>query len=433
MQAVIIENLSHDGRGIARIEGKTTFIEGALKDEIVTIEYTRKKRDFDEARVVAVEKASPNRVTPRCPHYGICGGCSLQHMNEAAQIHEKESLMLDILKRIGHLEPEVIIPPLVSPKLWHYRNRARLSVNVVPKKNRVLVGFREKHKPRFVADITRCFILNEAVGERLEALSELIGGMDNPRAFPQIEVAAGDDVTALIFRHLEPLSAHDETRLRDFAKQYNFRIFLQPKGIDSITLFYPEGERSLHYMPDDALEIAFYPGDFTQVNAEMNRLMIEQAITLLKPALDDVIVDLFCGLGNFSLPFAKQAKQVIGVEGSDVMVQRALENAKANDIENVAFHAADLAEEDALSSLPSLSCNKLLLDPPRTGAEAIVSSIDSIAPDEILYISCNPATFARDASILVHQKHYRLVQAGVMDMFPHTTHVEVMGLFKRDV
>ncbi len=429
---VYIEKLSHDGRGIARIDGKTTFIDGALEGEQVTFEYTRKKRDFDEGRVLTIEEASSDRVEPRCPHHGMCGGCSLQHLRDSAQIHEKEKLMLDALARIGHVTPEEVLPALSDENSWNYRNRARLSVNYVPKKNRVLVGFREKHHPRYVADIKQCAILNQKVGDALLDLSALIGAMDSPRAFPQIEVSAGDDVIALVFRHLEALSDADKERFRLFSDNTGFHIFFQPAGLDSIALFYPEGGGALSYaLPEQNIQFSFYPTDFTQVNSRLNRAMVTQAIDLLALNSEDVVLDLFCGLGNFSLPMARFAKQVIGVEGSDEMVLRAAHNAAQNQIENTSFFAANLDDEKALLPLKTHACNKLLLDPPRTGAHEIVKNIEHIGPSDILYVSCNPATFARDASVLVHEKNYRLVSVGVMDMFPHTTHVEVMGLFKK--
>jgi 23S rRNA (uracil1939-C5)-methyltransferase len=427
-----IEKLSHDGRGIARIDGKITFIDGALEGEEVTFEYTRKKRDFDEGRVISIEKASPFRVEPRCPHHGMCGGCSLQHLDETKQINEKEKLMLDALARIGHVEPKAVLPALSDKNPWNYRNRARMSVNFVPKKNRVLVGFREKHNPRYVADIKQCSILHEKVGDALLDFSDLIGAMDNPRIFAQIEVSAGDDVVALVFRHLEALTEADKTRFKDFSDNTGFHIFLQPGGLDSIQLFYPEGAAALHYaLPEQDIKFSFYPTDFTQVNSRLNRAMVTQAIDWLALKSDDVVLDLFCGLGNFSLPIARGCARVAGVEGSDEMVLRATKNAEQNQITNTTFSCANLDDPEALLALKAHQANKVLLDPPRTGAFEIVKNIEQINPSELLYVSCNPATFARDADILVNQKGYVLEKVGVMDMFPHTTHVEVMGLFKK--
>ncbi|MDF1683091.1 MAG: 23S rRNA (uracil(1939)-C(5))-methyltransferase RlmD [Legionellaceae bacterium] len=426
-----VEKLSHDGRGLARIDGKATFIDGALAGELVTFERLRKKRDFDEGRVLSIEEPSLNRVEPKCPHHGVCGGCSLQHLNPAIQIHEKEKLVLELLMRIGHLEPQTIAPTLSASSIWHYRNRARLSVNFVAKKDRVLIGFREKHNGRYVADIEHCSILHEKVGTSLDALSKLLASMDDPRTFPQIEVAAGDDVVALVFRHLADLSEADKTKFRAFSDATDFRIYFQPAGVDSVKLFYPEGEDSLrYYLPDQDIKFSFYPTDFTQVNPGLNRKMVTQALNWLELTSDDVVLDLFCGLGNFSLPLATRCARVIGVEGSDTMVERASANALKNNLTNTAFSCANLDDEEALLPLKQHGCNKLLVDPPRTGAFAIVKKIQHINPASILYVSCNPATFARDAEVL-NQQGYALEKLGVMDMFPHTTHVEVMGLFKK--
>ncbi|MCH9717363.1 MAG: 23S rRNA (uracil(1939)-C(5))-methyltransferase RlmD, partial [Gammaproteobacteria bacterium] len=292
--------------------------------------------------------------------------------------------------------------------------------------------FREKRNPRYVADIKQCSILHKKVGDSLLDLSALIGEMDNPRIFAQIEVSAGDDTVALVFRHLEALSDADKNRFKVFSDSTGFRIFLQPAGIDSIELFHPEGEAALYYaLPDQDVKFSFYPADFTQVNARLNRAMVTQAINLLNLNSEDVVLDLFCGLGNFSLPMARSCGRVIGIEGGNAMVLRAEENALQNQITNASFACANLDDENALLDLKAHGANKLLLDPPRTGALEIVKHIEQINPDDILYVSCNPATFARDASVLVNDKGYRLVKVGVMDMFPHTTHVEVMGLFKK--
>jgi len=427
-----VEKLSHDGRGLARIDGKATFIDGALAGERVTFEKLRTKRDFDEGRVLSIEEPSADRVEPRCPHHGVCGGCSLQHLNPDIQIHEKETLVLELLTRIAHLEPKHVAPALSASSIWHYRNRARLSVSFVEKKGRVLIGFREKHNGRYVADIEQCSILHEKVGTSLPELSTLLGTMDDPHTFPQIEVAAGDDVVALVFRHLVDLSDSDKTKFRTFADATGFRIFFQPGGMDTVTLFYPEGDDMLTYrLPDQNITFSFYPTDFTQVNSGLNRQMVTQALDWLALTADDVVLDLFCGLGNFSLPLATQCARVFGVEGSDAMVERASANALKNNLTNTQFACANLDDEEALLPFKSYACTKLLVDPPRTGALAIVKHIQHINPESILYVSCNPATFARDADVLVHEKGYVLEKLGVMDMFPHTTHVEVMGYFKK--
>lgn len=426
----IIEKFSHDGRGIARIEGKTTFIDGALPHETVTFQYTLKKSDYDEGTVVSVVEPSPQRVEPHCPHYALCGGCSLQHLEGAAQIHEKQTLLLDVLARVGHCQPETILPPLTSA-LWNYRNKARLSVRYVEKKQATLVGFREKKNPRYITEINQCPVLNKQVDAELVHLRQLIDTLDDPHGIAQIEVAAGDTDVALIFRNMSPLTPGDEDKIREFAQRTQFRIFLQPAGPDSVYLFYPEnaGPYLSYALPAHDVEFKFLPTDFTQVNAGLNRLMVSQALTMLDLQPKDIVLDLFCGLGNFSLPLARYSANVVGVEGSDAMVERASMNAKANAITNTAFFCANLEDETALSSLLHHKFNKILLDPPRTGALEIVKQMDKINPERIVYVSCNPATLARDADILVNQHGYKMISAGVMDMFPHTSHVESIALF----
>lgn len=425
-----IEKFSHDGRGIARIEGKTTFIDGALPQETVTFHYTMKKRDYDEGKLISVLEASPQRVEPPCAHYALCGGCSLQHLDGQAQIHEKQALLLDLLARVGHCQPETVLPPLTS-SLLHYRNKARLSVRYVEKKQATLVGFREKDNPRYITEISHCSILNAQVDAQLVNLRQLIDTLDDSHCIAQIEVAAGDTDVALIFRNLSALTADDEVKMRQFADQTNFRIYLQPAGPDSVYLFYPEhADKFLSYrLPAFDINFQFLPTDFTQVNAGLNRLMIERALNLLELTSEDVVLDLFCGLGNFSLPLARKSKFVVGVEGSNAMVERATMNAAANGLTNTEFFCANLEDENALSGLIHYQFNKILLDPARTGALEIVKQIDKINPERIVYVSCNPATFARDADILVHQHGYRMSMAGVMDMFPHTSHVESIALF----
>ena len=427
-----VEKFSHDGRGIARIEGKTTFIQNALPDETVTFQYLRKKKDFDEGKLLTVLEPSSNRVQPRCPHYALCGGCSLQHLDGAAQIHEKQSLLLDLLQRIGRNEPETILPPLKGP-LWNYRNKARLSVRFVEKKQAALVGFREKNNPRYITEIDQCPVLNARIDSQIITMRHMLDAFEAPHSIAQIEVAAGDTDVALIFRNLSALSEQDEEKLREFARIANFRIFLQPAGPDSVVLFYPDdGNEYLTYrLPEEDITIKFHPTDFTQVNAELNRSMIQQALVLLELEPEDVVLDLFCGLGNFSLPLARHCAKVIGVEGSDAMVLRAQMNAKANGLTNTEFFCANLEDESALAGVRELKISKMLLDPPRTGAMEIVKHIDKINPQRIVYVSCNPATLARDADILVNEHGYKLISAGVMDMFPHTAHVESIALFEK--
>ncbi len=425
-----IEKFSHDGRGIARIEGKTTFIEGALPQETVMFQYTMKKSDYDEGVTVSIVEPSPQRVEPNCPHYALCGGCSLQHLDGQAQIHEKQTLLLDVLARVGHCQPETVLPPLTSA-LWNYRNKARLSVRYVEKKQATLVGFREKKNPRYITEINQCPVLNKQVDAELVHLRQLIDSLDDSHCIAQIEVAAGDTDVALIFRNLTALTPADEEKLRQFAQTANVRIYLQPAGPDSVYLFYPEnaGTYLSYRLPEHNVEFKFLPTDFTQVNAGLNRLMVTHALNLLALEPDDVVLDLFCGLGNFSLPLARKSKKVVGVEGSEAMVERARMNAQGNGITNAEFFCANLEDETALTGLLHHKFNKILLDPARLGAMDVVKQIDKIYPERIVYVSCNPATFARDADILVNQHGYRMMSAGVMDMFPHTSHVESIALF----
>lgn len=424
-----IDSLAHDGRGVAHVDGKATFIEGALPGEEVWFVYSTQRKRYDEGEMTEVVTASPQRVTPRCPHFGVCGGCSLQHVSPAAQIHMKEEVLLENLRRIGGVMPETVLPALTGPH-WGYRRRARLGAKFVDKKQAMLVGFREK-RSALLADLSRCEVLHPAVGEHLLELRRLLQGLHAYKRIPQIEVAAGDEAVALVFRHLDPLSEADCAALRAFGEQRGFYIYLQPAGPDSVLPLWPEDAR-LHYrLPAYDVELEFRPTDFTQVNGAMNRLMVEQALALLEPAPQERVLDLFCGLGNFTLPLARHARSVVGVEGDAKLVQRARDNAKLNGIANAEFHAADLDTPDAPWPWTAGGFDKILLDPPRTGALEAVRRIGSLNAARIVYVSCNPATFARDAAELAHRHDYRLASAGVMDMFPHTTHVECMAMFEK--
>ncbi|MBA2656130.1 MAG: 23S rRNA (uracil(1939)-C(5))-methyltransferase RlmD [Tatlockia sp.] len=428
-----IEKFSHDGRGLARILGKATFIGGALPGETVNFRYTRVKRDYDEGQVSSIITASPNRVEPRCLHYSQCGGCSLQHLDEQTQIHEKQALLLDLLARIGHCQPDKILKPLFS-RSWNYRNKARLSARFMKNKQALSFGFRDRANPRFITNINHCPILNSQVDSQLTNLRALLNSFENLDAIAQIEVAAGDEDLALIFRNLEPLSPADEERLRNFGRQSQFRLFLQPGSTESIYLFYPEGASEFlsYALPQEELQFQFHPSDFTQVNSGLNRLMITRALELLALSHSDRVLDLYCGLGNFSLPIAKYCMKVVGVEGSESMVTRARMNAKTNGLSNTEFFCANLEVPTALAELKDKTFTKLLLDPPRSGALELVKNINKLNLKRIVYVSCNPATLARDSEILVNQKGFRLSAAGVMDMFPHTAHVESIALFEKD-
>lgn len=429
-QRAQVVNLSHDGKGVARINGKATFIQGALPGEIVEFQYTRVKKDFDEGRLLTVIEPSPLRVEPKCPHYQMCGGCSMQHLNEAEQIHFKQEQLLDLLSRFGHTQPQSVLAPLTSNH-WNYRNKARMSVRFVEKKQSAMVGFRERNNPRYITEISQCPVLNAKLDKDIIPLRTLINDMEDKHCIAQIEVAAGDSEIALIFRNMNPLSDNDELKIKEFAAEYDYKIFLQPGGPDSVFCFYPVGANEYlgYSLPDHHIDFQFHPNDFTQVNAALNRSMVNLALELMDLKSSDIVLDLFCGLGNFSLPMAKYCSRVIGVEGSETMVERAYLNARTNHLANVDFYAANLDDVTEVNKLVQQSFNKVLIDPPRSGALEIVKQIDAINPERIVYVSCNPVTLARDTDVLVNQKGYVLEKAGVMDMFPHTAHVESIALF----
>ncbi len=423
-----ITDLLHDGRGVAHVDGKAIFVVGALAGERVKIKFTGKHRRYDEAVVEEILVASPDRVTPRCPHFGVCGGCALQHLSPEAQIAGKQRVLMENLERIGKVEPQHMLPPLTDQP-WGYRRKARLSVKFVEKKGRVLVGFREI-EGRFVADIRRCEVLHPAVGERIEALTALVDSLDAKREIPQIEVAAGDDLIALVIRHMRPLSEHDLAALTAFAQTSGLGIFLQSGGMDSVMPLWPEQIQLTYRLPND-LDIEFRPLDFVQVNAGMNRRMIDLTLDLLSPTPDDRVLDLFCGLGNFTLPLAKRSKEVTGVEGEAGLVQRAQQNAIRNNIHNAHFFSADLAADQQGTPWARAEHDLVLLDPPRSGAAAVLEYLPKRSTRRVVYVSCHPGSLARDAGTLVHSHGFVLKSAGVMDMFPHTAHVESIAVFDR--
>ena len=431
-EAEIVDH-SHDGRGVARRDGKTLFVAGALPGERVMAEQTAKNRHFDEARTVEVLQASPDRVTPRCEHFGVCSGCVLQHLAEDRQILLKQRVLLENLERIGHVTPQVVLPPLTGES-WGYRRKGRFSVRRVNKKDRTLVGFREVD-PRFVADVRRCHTAIPQIGERVEALALLVESLDARNDIPQIEFIAGDIApdgsgVALVFRHLSPLNEDDRARLVAFAQQHAFAIFLQSGGIDTVVPLWPEAPALSFTLPQWDIELAFRPLDFIQVNATLNQRMIARTFELLDPQPQDRILDLFCGLGNFTLPMARLVGEVVGVEGEAGLVQRARENAERNGLANAHFHAADLTKDLRGTPWMRQGFNKLLLDPPRSGADEVLKQLPLKDIDRIVYVSCHPASLARDAGYLVKERGYRLKAAGVMDMFPHTGHVESIALFE---
>ena len=430
-----IESLSHEGRGIAHVEGKTVFVNGALPGEDALFQYKKQRPKYDEAHALEITNPAAERVDAKCEFFGLCGGCSLQHMQHDFQIEHKQSVLMEQLTHIGKVKPKSVIPPLTGPQ-WGYRRKARLGVKYVEKKERVLVGFREKYSP-FIADMNSCEVLHPSVASLIEPLQLLITELSLIKQIPQIEVAVGDDVVALIFRHLSELTDEDKEKLKSFAEHHQVDIYLQSGGLDSVVPLEGFTPRQLSYeLPEFDLTMNFLPIDFTQVNIEINRAMVPRALELLEVNSEDRVLDLFCGIGNFTLPLARKAAIVLGIEGEHSLVERAKQNAELNNISNVEFRAIDLANEQLFDEMLSEDFlkgefNKLLLDPARNGAREVIEKMNLKLVEKIVYVSCNPATLARDAGILVNDKDFKLEQAGIMDMFPHTTHVESIAVFSR--
>ena len=428
-----ILDLSHDGRGVARWPdgtphaSKAIFVAGALPGERVMVKQTAKSRHFDEAATVEVLTASPDRVEPRCVHFGTCSGCVLQHLDEAKQILSKQQVLLDNLQRIGHVQPGTLLPPLTDAA-WGYRRKGRLSVRRVEKKDKTLIGFREAD-PRFVADLSICHTVIPQIGEKITALSVLVDGLDARRDIPQIEFIAGDETVALVFRHLNPLSEPDREAIIGFGRDHGLAIFLQPGGIDSVHALWPENPPLSFTLPAWNIELLFRPLDFIQVNAGLNQNMIARTLELLDVQPGDRVLDLFCGLGNFTLPLARVAREVVGVEGEAGLVARARANATHNALDNVQFHAADLAQDLSGHAWMKDGFDRLLLDPPRSGADGVLRQLSLKGLKRIVYVSCHPGSLARDAGYLVNERGWTLEAAGVMDMFPHTAHVESIAVF----
>ncbi|MBN7771415.1 23S rRNA (uracil(1939)-C(5))-methyltransferase RlmD [Marinobacter daepoensis] len=430
-----IETLSHDGRGIARADGKTQFVDGALPGETVMAKMVSTRSRFDELRTTEVLDSAPDRQSPPCDFADLCGGCSLQHMSEDAQIRFKENTLREHFAHFGGIEPEQWVAPMRSPETLGYRRKARLGVRYVKARESVLVGFREKRNS-FLTDIDRCAVLDPRIGERIQPLRTLLHSMAAFDRIAQVEVACGDDVAAMVFRNMDDLVPEDREKLIAFGQAHDLHIYLQPKGPDTVHRIWPESagrddERLSYRMDEFDLTLAFHPMDFTQVNAGINRSMVHRAVEWLDVQPGERVLDLFCGLGNFTLPLARKGGQVVGVEGDDAMVVRGRENARLNHLTNVEFHGADLHGDFTGQSWAKEGFDKILIDPPRSGAEEICKYLTAFGANRIVYVSCNPATLARDAGVMV-RNGYRLVQAGVMDMFPHTTHVESIALFERD-
>lgn len=421
-----IIDLDHEGRGFARVDGKATFIADALPGERVRFRYLRVAKDIAEGQCVAVETPSPHRVTPGCAHFGVCGGCSMQHLEPGAQLAIKQRALEDQLWHIGKVRPGSILRPLAGP-VWGYRYRARLSVRHVPKKGGVLVGFRERESS-FLAALDACQVIDPRVGLKLRELGALIGTLSIRQRLPQIEVACAADVVALVLRVLQPPSEADREQLRAFAAREGFDLYLQTGGPDSIRPL--DAARTLQYSPDgSALSLRFEPTDFIQVNGHISQQTVNQALDWLELAPGERVLELFCGLGNFSLPLARRGAQVLAVEGEAGLVQRARDNAQRNGLD-IRFEKADLFTASGDESWLQPAFDKVLLDPPRAGAKEILPIVARRKPQRIVYVSCHPGTLARDAGTLVHEFGYRLLRAGVMDMFPHTSHVESMAVFE---
>lgn len=426
----VIDDLTHDGRGVAHIDGKTVFIDQALPGEEVHFIYSSRRRQYDEGRLHSIEKPSQFRVEPGCPHFGVCGGCSLQHLGHAEQIRLKQKVLIDNLQRIGHVSAKTIRLPVSGP-LWGYRRKARLGVKYVSKKQKVLVGFREKAS-RYLADLSVCKVLHPSVGEKLSDIGRLVEQLSCKTAIPQVEVAVGDSSVALVFRHLEELNHDDTDLLVLFGKQNNFDIYTQAAGPDSIRPLWPDNPE-LHYaLQDEEIQFDFLASDFVQVNTDINNKMVADVLQALELSAEQNVLELFCGLGNFSLPIAKRVATVNAVEGDNNLIRRARENAASNNIPNVTYHVANLMEDtSSLSWWKSQRYDRIFLDPPRSGATEVIPLINRLRVPRIVYVSCNPATLARDAGILVKEGGYCLQEVGIMDMFPHTAHVESIAIFTR--
>ncbi|MEM7053838.1 MAG: 23S rRNA (uracil(1939)-C(5))-methyltransferase RlmD [Pseudomonadota bacterium] len=429
-----INDLSHDGRGVGRHEDKVTFVHGALPGERVHARLRGRNRTFDEAVTLSVEQASADRIEPKCPWFGYCGGCALQHLSHQAQLHWKQSRLAENFRRIGQVEPNRWLEPIAADP-WFYRRRARLSARLVPGKGRVLVGFREIGG-RYVADIEHCSILDPAFAERLMSLSALIGELSTPDRIAQVECAAGDDSAAIVLRHLEPLTEQDHERLIQWSQKNTvcgqpIAVYLQPKGPDTVHLLTPDSHQLSYRLDQYGLTMQFHPQHFIQINAVVNRALINRALELMQAKSGEHVLDLFCGLVNFSLPLATQAGRVTGIELEPALIQAATANARLNQLSNAQFIAADLTQDVDRLAFMKTRYDGILIDPPRSGAAEILPLVAATHAARLVYVSCDPATLARDAGILVQQHGYTLEAAGIADMFPHTAHVESIALFTR--
>jgi 23S rRNA (uracil1939-C5)-methyltransferase len=438
-----VESLDLEAQGVAHnAAGKVVFIEDALPGEEVQVQVGRRKNSWEQASITALRRESSQRVKPQCRYFGHCGGCKMQHFHVGAQVATKQRALEDALWHLGKVKPEQVLRPIEGPA-WGYRYRARLSVRYVVKKGKVLVGFHER-KSSFVADMESCEVLPPHVSALLMPLRELVAAMDQRDRVPQIELAIGDDVTAMVLRHLEPLTEADLERLRLFGAERRVQWWLQSKGPDTVQRLDAGGPVLAYALPEFGIHMPFKPTDFTQVNPHINRVLVTRALRLLDVHAHERVIDWFCGLGNFTLPIATKAREALGIEGSDTLVQRALENAAFNGVgAKASFAASNLFELTPALLAGHGRADKWLVDPPREGALALAKALADlhadaalvpgyVAPARIVYVSCNPATLARDAGLLVHQAGYRCTAAGAVNMFPHTAHVESIAVFERN-
>ncbi len=431
-QVARIESLDYEGRGVGHIGGKVVFIEGALPGETVTFQTARSKTSYDVGSLVDILSPSPQRTRPRCPHFGVCGGCVMQHLEIGAQVAAKQRMLEDNLWHIAKVKPETMLSPIVGPA-WGYRHKARLRARFVPIKGGVLVGFNEKASS-YVAVMGQCEILPPHISALIHPLQELLAGLSIRDRIPQIEVAVGEQVSVLVLRILDPLAPEDGPPIREFADRHGVQVWLQAKGPETAAPFHPLDAPPLGYsLPEYGLVYPFMPTEFTQVNPSINRVLVRRAMELLDPRPGERIADFFCGLGNFTLPIARLGASVLGMEGSAALVRRAQEGAERNGLAHATgFRQADLFEMSADGLAAPGRFDKWLVDPPRDGAVALIKAItDATAPRRIVYVSCNPATLARDAGVLVQVKGYAMKAAGVVNMFPHTAHVESIALFEK--
>jgi 23S rRNA (uracil1939-C5)-methyltransferase len=426
-----INAVTHDGRGIAAVSGKKVFVSGALEGEEVRFLRRKSRRNFDEAELLEVLERSSERIEARCEAFGRCGGCVLQHVSEEQQQSIKGQTLSDNLERIGKVTADAWLEP-VTGSGWNYRRRARLAVKDVPGKGRVLVGFRERHAP-FITDMHRCEVLAKPIDGMIDALSTMIGSLSIRARLPQIEVAVAENGVALVFRVLDTPTADDVELLKKFGESNNVRIYMQPDGLDSVVLLHPdEPVDALYYtLPEFDIRIEFNPVGFVQVNSDINEKMVRLAIELLAPEPDDRVLDLYCGIGNFSLPLARRCREILGVEGDEMLVAAATDNAALNGLENATFRMADLSKIDGSEAWLRRDWDKLLLDPARNGAAEVIQLMPVIGAERIVYVSCHPGTLARDAGTLVNELGYRLEATGIIDMFPHTAHAESIAVFNK--